>query len=385
MIDLSQRRPSPYSAGVVILSLVPGEEKIGLVFNIKSPEVKLVPKNRIRADNEHIVGEDGENYVVWFMQGSGFGIPFGKAEPEDDGSLVETTKRETLEETGSSIEGRLIEEVSYTERPDLYSAYSNTVFLANGVGFQFRRGNIKDDLTDRSRAGFKKFSELYELFRQPEQEETGNYLYQAALRRILAILLQMSRGMIWELGGNRATSPADLVRKIIAWDRRRRVGGIRYRYLFAHQMVKMACEIKREDVLLERLTDDRFKIKNPRLARTMARNIAVFSSDHMLFPMLLALLGRCDPVVIRGKQGLEKFIEMKIERREKRILRAVDQNNPEEHEPEERGCVGGYGKEPVEEDEAKPTEKPKKTAQPEELYGLPRDVVEQWLAADARR
>ena len=309
-----------YSAGTVILRLTPGEESVALVFNILSQEMMRVPKELLsrREYKDRVIEMQGEYAIVSFDQRAGLGTPFGKEEPEDGKNRRKTTERETLEETGNPVSERIIESVSYTEQPNRWEMYSNTVFLANGIGFQFNRSRMRDPNVN------PKFSRFYPLLdlpfyrkidgrrvsknKQTNKPVIGVGTYQAAFRRIIATLLQLDRELLTELDRPNAENADDLVRAIVA--------KMPFRNVYSPRMIKMFIGQKREDVLLARLEDQKNQINRIDIARLVGKNIVLWLSGDTLEQGLNLLLNRAHQDILHGPEGLESYLGECIARKE---------------------------------------------------------------------
>ena len=309
-----------YSAGTVILSLVPGEEKVVLVFNNANQEMQTVPRSFLtkkRFQNRLVeFTNNGDDAIVTFDQKWGFGTPFGKEELEDGQDRVVTALRETWEETGTSVEDKIIPSISYTEQPHLWSPYSNTVFLVNGRGFSFNRSKITDILTEKRLCGFYSLAGL-PFYQQPRtKKEAKHYkiiheagIYQAAVRRIVAILLQLNKELLAELGRPDKDNADDLVYLVLRQTR--------YCNFFSYRMLKMFVQLKREDIALGRLKNEKGEINNPRLAEEIGRNIVLWFSGDTLDQALEALVGRAGPRLLSGKRNIESYLAERLERNPK--------------------------------------------------------------------
>jgi len=330
MDSVAKRQPAPYSAGSVIFRLKPGEEGVVLVLNIDSEEIKRVHKSHLtNAERRRVVDDLGDEVIVSFNQPGNFGTPFGKGEPGDEDSRVNTARRETLEETGRDISDRIIESVSYTEVPSSWGTYSNTVYLVNGCGFSVRSDQIKDPLVDPH---YTKFYHLARLpfFKRPKNRHERNErarrkdiryragIYNAAIRRLIAILLQLNRPLLTELGRTGCDTADDLVQVIIKrWA---------YGAFFSRRTMKMLISYKREDIILDRLCNEDGKITSFPLAQQIGGNLILAVTDEALLERgLEALIARCDrDVLTGGEENLYKFLGMRFERRRSRILSSLD-------------------------------------------------------------
>lgn len=330
------KRPVAYSAGAMILSLVPGEEKVALVFNKIGEEVKTIPHAHVARYNEGRVIEIREtDAIVTFTQRAGLGTPFGKEEPEDNGDRVVTSTRETLEETGSPIEDRIIPEISYTEKPDSWSDYFNVVFLADGSGFTFRRKEINDPFVEPRLSGFYPLRSLKLLYsrkkrgKKRQEKEHGlalqkQGLYQAALRRIMAILIQLDAPLLKTLGRPSAENAEDLIWALVE--------EIAYYNFFSYRMLKMFTTMQRPDIVLARLKNDKGKIRDHHLARHMGRNLITLMPDALMDEVLEALIARCDPQLLRGRQDLYVYLGKELQRKETPLQRVMLQHEAEKAE-----------------------------------------------------
>lgn len=365
------RRPVAYSAGTVILSLVPGDERVALVLNKESTEVQVVPKSLLhlrKFRRDKVLKIQGEEALIEFVQKTGFGTPFGKEEPEDNGSRLATAIRETLEETGSDVSGRIFEDISYTEQPNAWSPYSNTVFLVNGTGFSFHKPGMDDPFVDRKHSGFRLLSKI-PMYRKPRTEEEARArrieheagIYQAAIRRIIATLLQLEPEHIRELGRD-SDNVEDLVYLVLK--------RIPYGKLLSQRMLKMFAAFKRLDVVLNRFARDYRTIHNPYLARQIGANLILWFSGENLERGLDILIARTDPRLLGGRNSLWDFLAERFERKEKKYLLHADrqaENGPDETEvmPEQPEDV-----DLIENEMLRP---PKKSAPTRD------DYVSQWL------
>lgn len=319
----THKKPAVCSAGIVGLDLTPEDEKVALVLNITSKEVQLMPKKiakRRRDCKDHIVGDagDGENVIVEFNQPSGYGTPFGKMEDEDNNDPLATALRETTEESGMNLSERVFREIFHREKPQEWSSYFNIVFLGNCVGIKFRPELIADDFVDKNHSGF------YHLFALPFREQPKRKakkrqnnqreklraqpkpaLYQAAIRRGVAILLQLDRNLLTELNRPGCDNADDLVKMVLA--------RVAYFNLFSQRMLKMLTGLKREDLILERLLCDKGTIQNPYLASHIGANIVLWLPKTCLDEGLEALLSRCDPTLrVQLRRDRERHVNMEV-------------------------------------------------------------------------
>lgn len=324
------KRPVPSSAGSVIFSLVPGEEKVALVFNKIGEEVKTIPREHVARYNEGRVVEVREtDAIVTFTQRAGLGTPFGKEEPEDNGYQVITAKRETLEETGSSVENRMIPEISYKEKPDSWSDYFNIVFLADGTGFTFHRKAIDDPFVEPKLSGMyplRSLALLYPWKKKKRGKEQGPTLtkegiYQAAIRRIAAMLIQLDAPLLRALGRPNAENAEDLLEALM--------GEVAYYNFFSYRMLKMLTIMQRPDIVLARLKNDKGKVSDQRLARHMGRNLIALMPDTLLDETLEALIARCDLRLLRGRHDLYVYLGRELQRKETPLQRAMFQHEAE--------------------------------------------------------
>ncbi len=314
------KKPVAWSAGIVGLDLTPQEEKVALVLNIASKEVQLVPAKvakRRREYKDRIVSDNGDgNLIVEFDQPDGYGTPFGKVEDEDEGDSVKTALRETLEESGMDLSSRVTPTISHREKPHEWSPYFNIVFLGNCVGVEFKNELIRDEFVNKNRSGFFR---LYALpFRQKPKPKKGGKTdsqkiyakpkpgpYQAAIRRIIAILLQLDRPMLAQLGRPDSDHAEDLVKMVLA--------RVRYFNLFSQRMLKMLVGLKREDIIMERLKHDKGVIQEPRLAGHIGANIVLWLPKICLDEGLDALLARCDPSLrLPSRKDNRHFVNMEV-------------------------------------------------------------------------
>lgn len=368
-----------YSAGTVILSLVPGEEKVVLVFNIANQEMQTVPKSFLtkkRFTNRLVELTDRGDAIVTFDQMWGFGTPFGKEELEDNQDRVVTALRETWEETGSSVENRIIPSISYTEQPHLWSPYSNTVFLVNGIDFSFTRSKITDALTEKRLCGFYSLKDL-PFHQQPRtKKEAKHYkitheagIYQAAWRRIVAILLQLNKELLAELGRPDKENANDLVELVLKQTN--------YCNFFSQRALKMAVQLKREDIILDRLKNERGQINNLYLAEEIGRNVILWLSGDTLDQALEALVNRAGPRLLTGKHNLETYLAERLIRKEKKYLVSADKQESGGGSGEKEWAEP-YSDDELEEPEIVPTatvseSKPRREAP---------DYIRAWLGAD---
>lgn len=310
----STKRVVPYSAGIVILSLQPGQVKVGLVFNNASEEVKRISpeifSRFVHHDRVVEVHEDG-SAVVSFEQAAGFGTPFGKAEPEDEGDTVITALREGLEETGVDLSGRIFPQVSYREDPSAFSYYFNIVYLASGVGFQFNRPGMQDPCVD------PKFSGMYPLLKLPYKKRFAGKdgkeddglpgIYFAAIRRIVAILLQLSRPenlpLLGELGGPKGVETDE-----IAWLILRRLSPYNF---FSRRTLKMLAALGREDIVFKRM-NFRGKTRDVAIAKVMGRNLIRELSGENMYRALDLLLEKYDSGSEERVGQFEQFLAQQI-------------------------------------------------------------------------
>lgn len=333
---VARKQPAPYSAGSVIFRLKPGEEGVVLVLNIDSEEVKRIRKSELmQAERRHVVEDLGDEVIVSFDQPGNFGTPFGKGEPSDTDRLAAAC-RETLEETGGDITGKIIQHISYTEVPSAWGSYSNTVYLVNGCGFSVKNDRIMDPLVD---ARFTKFYHLGRLpfFKRPKNRHERREralgrdiryragIYNAAIRRLLAILFQLDRPLLAELGRPGVDSADDLAQMIIKrWA---------YGAFFARRTLKMLTSFKREDVIIDRLCNDEGKINTLSLAKRIGGNLILTLKDERLLERALeTLISRCDQGVLTGEDSLYIFLGMRFERRKSRVLTSLDQKTTEAEE-----------------------------------------------------
>lgn len=368
-----------YSAGTVVLSLVPGEEKAVLVFNKANEEMQTVPKAFLakkRFANRLVETTDSGDAIVTFDQKSGFGTPFGKEEPEDGQDRVVTALRETMEETGSSVEDRIIPSISYTEQPHLWSPYSNTVFLVNGLGFSFTRSKITDVLTEKRLCGFYSLASLPFHQKPRTKKEAKHYkitheagIYQAAVRRIVAALLQLNKELLSELGRPDKDNAEDLVQLVLEQTR--------YCNFFSHRMLKMAVQLKREDIILGRLKNEKGEINNPYLAEEIGRNIILWFSGDTLDQALEALVNRAGPRLLKGKRNLETYLAERLIRKEKKYLVSADKQEGDTSS-NEKEWAGAFSEDELEEPETAPTIKAPKSKPKRETP----DYIRAWLGAD---
>ena len=347
----TEKRPVPYSAGIVGLDLTPQKERVALVLNIASTEVQFVPKDIAHRKNEYrdnIVKDargdevittfpEGEFVTVRFLQPDGFGTMFGKGEEEDGGNPVTTALREALEESGMEMEQRIVSSVSHREEPQPWGRYFNIVYLANCVGAQFRTDLIHDDFVSKAHSGFyplyalplRRAQKKKDAKRKKKQDnevprfKTG--MYQAAIRRIVAILLQLDRTLLQDLGRTECDNADDLVRMVLA--------RVRYHSLFSARMLKMLVALKREDLILERLLHDRgiFDENYTDLARHIGTNIILWLPKASLNEGLETLLSRCDPGI---RDRMEVFLGERLIRRKNTFAVYEDTHaiNPDEKE-----------------------------------------------------
>lgn len=347
----AEKRPVPYSAGIVGLDLTPQKERVALVLNIASTEVQFVPKDIAHRKDEYrdnIVKDaqgnevittfpEGEFVTVRFLQPDGFGTMFGKGEEEDGGNPVTTALREALEESGMELEQRIVSSVSHREEPQPWGRYFNIVYLGNCVDAKFRTDLIHDDFVSKAHSGFYPLHAL-PLRRTPKKKnakrkkkqdneaprfKTG--LYQAAIRRIVAILLQLDRALLQDLGMPECDNADDLVRVVLA--------RVRYTNLFSARMLKMLTGLKREDLILERLSRDRGRFDEDYLdlARHIGASIVLWLPKASLNEGLEALLSRCDPGIL---DRMEVFLGERLIRRKNTFAVYEDTHfiNPDEKE-----------------------------------------------------
>lgn len=368
-----------YSAGTDILSLAPGEEKVVLVFNIANEEMQTVPQSFLkkkRFTNRLVELTDSGDAIVTFDQKSGFGTPFGKEEPDDHSDRVATALRETLEETGTSVKSRVISSISYTEQPHPWSPYSNTNFLVNGLGFSFTRAKITDPLTEKRLCGFYSLADLPFYQRPRTQKEAKHYkitheagIYQAAVRRIAAILLQLNKELLAELGRPDKDNADDLVELVLRQTR--------YCNFFSHRMLKMAVQLKREDIILGRLKNERGEINNPYLAEEIGRNVILWFSGDTLDQALEALVNRAGQRLLTGKRNLESYLAEKLIRKEKKYLVSADKQESS-GDSGEKEWAEAYSDDELEEPEIVPTTA---VSKPKPRRETP-DYIRAWLGAD---
>lgn len=368
-----------YSAGTVILSLAPGEEKVVLVFNNANQEMQTVPKSFLtqkRFTNRLVELTDSGDAIVTFDQKWGFGTPFGKEEPEDNNDRVITALRETLEETGTSVQDKIIPAISYTEQPHPWSPYSNTVFLVTGLGFSFTRAKITDPLTEKRLCGFYSLADL-PFHQQPRtQKEAKHYkitheagIYQAAVRRIVATLLQLNKELLAELGRPDKDNAEDLVQLVL--------GQTRYCNFFSHRMLKMAVQLKREDIILGRLKNEKGEINNPYLAEEIGRNVILWFSGDTLDQALEALINRAGPRLLGGKRNLESYLVERLIRKEKKYLVSTDKQESGGNSGEKEWAEA-YSDDELEESKIVPTTA---VSKPQPRRETP-DYIRAWLGAD---
>lgn len=332
---LVRKQPAPNSAGSVIFRLKPGEEGVVLVLNIDSEEVKRALRSQLtQAERKRIIEDLGDEVIVSFEQPGNFGTPFGKGEADEN--TIETAKRETLEETGSDISNRLIEGVSYKEVPNSWGSYFNIVYLVNGCGFSVKNDRITDPLIDPR---FTKFYRLDRLpfFKRPKNRHERREralgrdiryragIYNACLRRLVAILLKLDRPLLAELGRPGSDTAEDLVQMIVRrWT---------YGAFFSRRTMKMFVGQKREDLIIDRLVSDEGKINTLSLAKKIGGNLVLTLKDeHLLERGLEALIGRCDRSLLTGEGNLYEFLGIRFERRKSRVLSSLDQRVVEAEE-----------------------------------------------------
>lgn len=322
-----EKRPVAYSAGIGGLSLIPREESVALVLNIAGKEVQLVPKNiatQRREFQNRILrdAEDGENVIVEFDQPDGYGTMFGKVEDEDENDPVKTALREALEESGMDFTNRVIPTVFHREQPREWSPYYNITFLGNCIGTKFRNDLIQDDFVDKTHSGFfylfalplrpKKLQDKKNAKKKKQtKSEFHPGMYQAAVRRTTAILLQLDRPLLTELGRPNCDSADDLVRMVLA--------RIRYTNLFSSRMLKMLVGLKREDIILERLRHDKGVLHdgNLHIARHIGSNLVLWlPRGEILDKGLDAFLSRCDREI---RHTMEIFLGERLIRRKSTI------------------------------------------------------------------
>lgn len=312
-----QKKPAPYSAGIVGLDLTPTQDGVALVLNIISQEVQLVrrdlAKRRREYRNNILYGPDGKEIItvtpegefvtVSFIQPDGFGTPFGKGDPEDGGDPVKTALRETLEESGMDLTSRIIPTISHREHPS--PVYYNAVFLGNCVGLEFNKDLMCDPFVNKTYSGFYPLSAL-PFKRGPKAKKSGKKkadaekqqaekvefkagMYQAARRRIVAILLQLDRPLLAELGRPNCDNADNLVKMVLA--------RVRYYSLFSQRMLKMLVGLKREDIILERLKRDEGRLHEDHipLIEHIGRNIVLWLPKTCLDEALDAFIARCKP------------------------------------------------------------------------------------------
>lgn len=332
------KKPVDYSAGVILLSLIPEDEKVALVLNKRSMEVQVVPLEFLkkRRYKDMVVEERENDAVVYFIQPDGFGGPFGKEEPEDGKNRAVTAIREAEEETGASMRNLMIPDVSYTEQPNYWSVYSNTVFGANGAGFAFDKDKMCDPYVDPEHSGMWELRRLPIPRRRKERSgkenskpsgkkrvlspvEKGIGIYQATLRRIIAIHLQLNAEHLAQMGRPGAENAEDLVEIVI--------NQIPYRNFFSHRMLKMLAGFRRLDVAVERLKRDEAPIRNGEVAAHISANLILWlpykpsEPDSLLNQAIRALYERCDPQI---QPGIASWISVSMERREKVYLVSLD-------------------------------------------------------------
>lgn len=369
-----------YSAGTVILSLVPGEEKVVLVFNKANQEMQTVPQSFLsqkRFANRLVEMNDSGGAIVTFDQMWGFGTPFGKEEPEDNNERVATALRETLEETGTSVKGRVISSISYTEQPHLWSPYSNTVFLVNGLGFSFTRSKVTDPLTEKRLCGFYSLANL-PFHQQPRtQKEAKHYkitheagIYQACWRRIVAILLQLNKELLAELGRPDKDNAEDLAQLVLQ--------DTRYCSFFSHRTLKMAVQLKREDIILGRLKNEKGEINNPYLAEEIGRNVILWFSGDTLDQALEALLNRAGPRLLQGKRNLESYLAVRLKRKEEKKYSVFADKQESSGDSDEKEWAEAYSDDELENPEVTPTTT---VSKPKPRREAP-DYIRAWLRAD---
>lgn len=334
------KKPVDYSAGVILPSLIPEDERVALVLNKRSGEVKTITKEEFQKrpkKYESVFVEERENdIVISFIQPDGFGSPFGKEELEDGKDRLVTAMREAEEETGTPMQDRIFKDLSYTEQPDYRSAYSNTVFGANGMGFAFDKEKMCDPYVDPEHSGMWELRRLPIPRRRKERRdnegskqggkkrvlspiEKGIGIYQATLRRIIAIHLQLNVGHLSQMGRPGAENAEDLVQMVI--------NQIPYRNFFSPRMLKMLAGLKRLDVAVERLKRDEGVIRNGELAAHISANLILWlpykpsEPESLLNQAMRALYERCDPQI---QPGIGSWISVSMERREKVYLVSLD-------------------------------------------------------------
>lgn len=341
-----EKQPVDYSAGLIILCLIPGNEEVALVLNKRSMEIQVVPLEFLkkRRYRDALVEERENDAIISFIQPDGFGSPFGKEEPEDDKDRKVTAAREGEEETGAPVWDRLIADVSYTEKPNHWSTYSNTVFLADGRGFKFDKANMRDPFVDPAWSDMWKLRQLpiprrrhndrdeqhkerYSKRRMPEPVEKGIGIYQAALRRIIAILLQLNSDHLARLGRPNDKDAEDLVWMVVKQ--------IPYRNFFSHRMLKMLSGLNRMDVAMDRLERDFDKergrgiLYHPELTAAIGANMILWlpykpeDPWSMLNRTLQLIHERCHVSI---QSGIDAFLVDRLERREKAYLVSADKD-----------------------------------------------------------
>lgn len=340
-----------YSAGTVILRLTPGEETVALVFNILSQELQRVPTTLLNRQEfrDRVIEMQGDHAIVSFDQRAGLGTPFGKEEPGDEKNRRVTAERETLEETGSLIGDRIIEQISYTEQPNSWSTYSNTVFLANGIGFHFNRPFMCDPNVNARYSGFYPLGRLPYYYYGSGKAHAHHMpimnvgIYNAALRRLVATLLQLDRPLLRALGRPDADSAEDIVWVVIK--------DIPYHAFFSHKMFRTVVGLKREDLFLTRLARSRGKITRAETARMVGGHLVHWLSGNQLDEGLKILLKCADPRILSGPKGLEHFLAEKLLKKEQESesRRTLERMIEEEEEH-------GFESEPIAADSEEPSE-----------------------------
>lgn len=150
-------------------------------------------------------------------------------------------------------------------------------------------------------------------------------IYNACIRRLLAILFQLDRPLLAELGRPGVDSADDLAQMIIKrWA---------YGAFFARRTLKMLTSFRREDVIIDRLCNDEGKINTLSLAKRIGGNLVLSLKDEQLLERgLEALIGRCDQSVLTGEDNLYAFLGLRLEHRKSRALTSLDRKVVEAEE-----------------------------------------------------
>ena len=288
-----------FSAGIVGLNLQ--KMLVALAFNNFGIAYRVLPLKELyipgtsiylpeyRGRVEQVVGD---KVLISFDQRTGLSTLFGKGEELDGNYLDEESwigaaLREALEESGRSWDSRIIRSVSYREQPHPSDPYFNVVYLGNAVDFVFNQDNIQDSNIDKKLSGFyplEKIPMVHDLdFDNPENKDQRSNMsaeetlwlvgtYMAAIRRIVAILLQLRQPTLSELGRPDAENADDLALIVLKQ--------MHYSNLFSKQVMVMLDSFKRVDIAVKILEQDQGLIFSQSLVRQIAKNMILWLDDE---------------------------------------------------------------------------------------------------------